>query len=606
MYRGLLFSKKIAVENNKTEQTRNEFIPHFIILAAFFFLLSQTWLRWGNLVIDTGRELWLPAELLKGKILYKDIVSFYGFLPAYLIASFYKLFGVSINTLAYTGIALTLIVSFTVYRIARFFLDQGFSTLLVINFLFVFAFGHYATSGIFNFILPYTFASTFFMAFTALSLYFFLKLIFSENKKNLLIWSLFLTAAFLCRLESALAVWPGFLLSGFILAVRQPKAERLKLFVYLLLPLFLTVLCYGLFFMSTHTFSTFKETFMGSIKAVGNTPISKEWSGLDNIPSSLSKISTSFLLHIAIFLGIAMSYRIASRSGNEDTASAQTIIPLLVTFLFVMVLKQFYVYELQYRCLTLVLFCGTFVYFFQALNRTSTHRSLGLLTLFTISFLVTYRIFLAPSPYQYGFVLLTLPLICYYIFFTDLLKTALEERFKIPSGLLHAAIAGFLIFMIVPFWKHSSNMYASHDKVTATSRGDIYYYSNEQSDIFWKSVNYLKKNTPGNSAVVVFPEGVGINFFAGRATPLRHHSFMPHDIKLFGEEKILSEIKSAKIDYIVIISRDTGEFGPASFGVDYAKKIQKWIDDNYVPIKQFGAKPYKSTAAGTLILKRKS
>ena len=593
------------MDYNGQKNETSELLPHLIILAAFFILLGQTWLKWGNLVIDTGRELWLPAELLKGKILYKDIVSFYGFLPPYFIAGLYKLFGVSINTLVYTGIALTLVVSFTVYRIARFFLDQGFSTLLVINFLFVFAFGHYATSGIFNFILPYTFASTFFMAFTALSLCFFLKFIFTGNKKNLLIWAIFLTAAFLCRLESALAVWPGFLLSGFILAVRRPKTERFKLFAYLLLPLFLTALCYGLFFISTHTFSAFKETFIGSIQAVGNTPISKEWSGLDNIPLSLSKISTSFLLHIAIFLGIAMSYRIASRSAGHNS-STQILIPLLVAFIFFMVLKQTFVYELQYRCLTLVLFCGTFAYFFQALSPDPERRSLGLLTLFTISFSVIYRIFLAPSPYQYGFVLLTLPLICYYIFFTELLKTALEERFKIPSGSLHAAIAGFMIFMIIPFWKHSSGNYGDHDKVIATSVGDLYCYDSAQSNIFWKNVNYLKENTPGNSSVAVFPEGVGINFFAGRATPLKHHSFMPHDIKLFGEDKMLSEIKAASIDYVIILSRDTSEFGPASFGVDYAKKIQKWIDDNYVPIKQFGAKPYKSTAAGTLILKRKS
>jgi hypothetical protein len=142
------------MESNGPKNKKSELLPHLIIIAAFFFLLSQTWLKWGDLIIDTGRELWLPAELLKGKLLYKDIVSFYGFLPPYLIAGLYKIFGISINTMVYTGIALTLIVSFTIYRIARFFLDQGFSTLLVLNFLFVLAFGCYINRAILNFILP--------------------------------------------------------------------------------------------------------------------------------------------------------------------------------------------------------------------------------------------------------------------------------------------------------------------------------------------------------------------------------------------------------------------------------------------------------------------
>jgi len=594
------------MKNNIANEGKNEFLPHLIILAAFFLLLSQTWFRWGNLIIDTGRELWLPGELLKGKILYKDIVSFYGFLPSYLIAGLYKIFGISINTLVYTGIALTLIVSFTVYRIARFFLDQGFSTLLVVNFLFVFAFGCYTSSAIFNFILPYSFASTFFTAFTALSLYYFLKFIFCGYKKNLVIWSILLTAAFLCRPESALAVWPAFLSGGFIPAIRQSKSERFKIFTYLLSPLFLAALCYGLFFLATHAFNDFKEMFVGGIKVIADAPVSKEWAGVDDVTSNLLQISLSFLLHIALFLGLAVSCRIASLSNSGKNTYTQTIIPLLAAFLFFAALRQSSAYDLQYSCLTLVLLCGTITYLFQALSQTVTSRSLGLLVLFSTSLLMTCRIFLAASPYQYGFFLLTMPLICYYIFFGDFFAAVLEKRFKIPQGTLSAAIAIFFILMIIPFWERSNNNYKKHDEAAHTSKGDFYYENNTQTAIFWKSVDYLKKHTSKNSTVVVFPEGVGINFFSERDAPIKHHSFLPHDIKLFNEDKMLSKIKAAKIDYIVILSRNTKEWGPESFGVDYAKKIQKWINDNYVPVKQFGAKPYASKAVGLLILKKKS
>jgi len=594
------------MENNTSANKKNEFLPCLIIISTFCFLLCQTWFRWGDLIIDTGRELWLPAELLKGKILYKDIVSFHGLLPPYLIAGLYKLFGVSVNTLIYTGIAITLIVSFTVYRIARFFLDQAFSTLIVLNFLFVCAFGCYIRCAIFNFILPYAFASTFFTMFTVLSIYFFLKFIFAGKKKNILIWALFLTAALLCRLESALAVWPAFGLSGLILAVRQQKVERCKLLAYLFLPLIITALCYGVFFLITHTFHDFCESSIMAIKATADTPMGKKGLGLDDVPSSLSQISLSFLLHIAVFFALAMLCRIVNKFQNGDKTFAQTIIPLLAAFLFFMALKQsFLLYEIQFRCLTLVLLCGTIAYFLQAVGRIPTNRSLGLFVLFAASSLITCRIFFAPSVHRYGFFLLTLPLLCYYCFFGDMLKNMLEVRFKIPFGPLHTAIACFFILMIIPYWETSNIVYARYSEFISTSKGDFRYSNYVQNNMFWKTIDYLKKNTPKSSTVVVFPEGVGINFFTERTMPLRYCNFIPPDIKLFGEDRMLAEMKAAKIDYIVILTRDTSDFGPTSFGVDYAKKIQKWIDDNYVPVKQFGAKPYASNAMGMLILKRK-
>jgi hypothetical protein len=213
--------------------------------------------------------------------------------------------------------------------------------------------------------------------------------------------------------------------------------------------------------------------------------------------------------------------------------------------------------------------------------------------------------FLATSHYWYGFYLLILPLVCYYVFFGDILKSALEDRFKIPKGLLSTAIASFLMLMIIPFWEHSSSYYKYHNKLAVTTKGNIYANNNLQTDIFWKTVDYLKNNTSANSTLAVFPEGVEINFFTDRLNPLKYYSFLPENINASGQDKILSEMRAVKIQYIVILTRDTSDSGPASFGVDYAQKIQKWIDANYIPVKQFGAKPYKSNAVGMLILKRK-
>jgi len=596
------------MDNNPTENKKSEFLPHLIILAAFFLLLSQTWLKWGSLIVDTGRELWLPGELLKGKVLYRDIVSYYGFLPAYLIAGLYEVFGIGINTLVYAGIAVTLITSFTVYRISRFFLDQGFSTLLVINFLFVFAFAGYCIYGIFNWILPYSFATTLFMMFTALSLYYFLKFIFWGNEQNLAIWTVFLTAAFLCRLESALTVWPAFFVTSLMPAIPRQNIRRFKMLTYTTSPLAASALLYGLFFAITHTFHAFWQMFTGSIHFHINTPFYRELMGTDNIPLSLSRISLSFLITIAVFIGLAIICRVTN-SLYKDESPVKTIIPILAAFIFFILIKQFSLYGIQYNCLILVLFCGTIAYLFQALNRTAAPRSIGLLILFTISFLIASRILLNTTPFEYGFFLLATPLICYYIFFADLFKNMLERHLKIPAEPLSAAIACFMILMIIPYWEFSRVNYNDYSRFVATAKGNRYCLHNAQTEVVCKTTDYIKNNTPQNSTVAVFPEGVGINFFTSRALPLKYHGFLPPDIRLFGEDKILSEIKAAKIDYIVIIARYTGDMGAGPFGIAYAQKIKKWIDDNYAPVKQFGTTPYISCkwcrCAGALILKKR-
>ena len=149
-----------------------------IVLGAFGYLLSVSWLKWGDIFLDTGRELWIPLQLMEGRVLYKDLFYEYGFFAPYFIALLYKLFGVTYLTAAGCGMGITLIVSLFLYKISRYYLNTVLSTFTVLTFLFVFAFGYYApSSNIFNFIIPYSFASTFFAMFTCMAFYFFIAFI---------------------------------------------------------------------------------------------------------------------------------------------------------------------------------------------------------------------------------------------------------------------------------------------------------------------------------------------------------------------------------------------------------------------------------------------
>src|ERR1700723_1718312 len=44
-----------------------------VLIAVWAALFYRTWATWGNLTIDSGHEMYVPAGLSTGKMLYRDI-----------------------------------------------------------------------------------------------------------------------------------------------------------------------------------------------------------------------------------------------------------------------------------------------------------------------------------------------------------------------------------------------------------------------------------------------------------------------------------------------------------------------------------------------------
>ena len=61
------------------------------MLAAL--MMWATWETWGNLSIDAGHELYVPAALSRGQTLYRDVWYHYGPAAPYLNGVLFSLFG---------------------------------------------------------------------------------------------------------------------------------------------------------------------------------------------------------------------------------------------------------------------------------------------------------------------------------------------------------------------------------------------------------------------------------------------------------------------------------------------------------------------------------
>ncbi len=93
------------------------------VIASFALGLAASWQRWGNPLVDSGRELNVPQRLLRGEMLYSDVGYIYGPLSPYLNALLYRMFHPSLWVIWGRGIVCTVVVLAMVYWIARQIMD---------------------------------------------------------------------------------------------------------------------------------------------------------------------------------------------------------------------------------------------------------------------------------------------------------------------------------------------------------------------------------------------------------------------------------------------------------------------------------------------------
>src|SRR2546421_131037 len=100
------------------------------IVVLFGGLTAFTWGHWGDLDIDSGREMYVPAAIAGGKVLYRDLWYPYGPVAPYLLAGLFRWFGASLYVLYSFGLATTLGFALLLFEVSRRFLPRAFAFLI--------------------------------------------------------------------------------------------------------------------------------------------------------------------------------------------------------------------------------------------------------------------------------------------------------------------------------------------------------------------------------------------------------------------------------------------------------------------------------------------
>ena len=127
------------------------------VLACFTLL---AWASWGKLelpILDVGREIEIPARLVAGQVLYRDVATYYGPLAYYANALALLLFGHHLEVFYTVGLVLALAATFLFYGLAHRLTNARWAALCTVCMLIYCALG----PGLFNFIVPYSYGAVY-------------------------------------------------------------------------------------------------------------------------------------------------------------------------------------------------------------------------------------------------------------------------------------------------------------------------------------------------------------------------------------------------------------------------------------------------------------
>ena len=189
-----------------------------VIGATALAMFVWSWETWPDVIVDFGRELYVPWRLSAGEVLYRDLAYFNGPLSPYLNSIWFRLFGTSIHVLAFANLAILFALCALMYTLLADIGSRISAFLASLFFVLVFAFSLLGMN--FNYISPYSHEMTHGLALSLAALFFLRQFVRSERMRDVGLSGLCLGLVFLTKPEvfvaalAATVVGLGLALSG--------------------------------------------------------------------------------------------------------------------------------------------------------------------------------------------------------------------------------------------------------------------------------------------------------------------------------------------------------------------------------------------------------
>ena len=559
-------------------------LPALLLLAALAaaaFLLHAGWGRWPDVLADFGRELFVPWRLSEGDVLYRDVACFDGPLPYVLNALWFRVFGAGLWTLVALNGVLLVAFGALLFRELRAVSSTLAAALALWFFTAVFALGQQTPIGNYSFLAPYAHGAThgLFLALGAMACA--RSLVERGGPSRAIACGLCLGAAFLTKAELFFAALVGVATT---LVLARERRHLAALASAALVP---PLVAFGLLATAMPASAAALGT-VGSWRGVFDAeltglPFYRRGMGFDAPAANLLLLLRAFgVLALAIGPAFLLGFALRGRPRAASRAALPVFLLTLVAWRLAPTDWR-WLARVQPIVLLVILAAGR-----PCLARLGSEperaRYRGFLAFAAFGLALLAKIVLDVRFGFYGFVL-AVPASCALLaFLVDWFPrlTFPEPRDPSCAGARAVGIAGVLAVTIACGWalaQKSAAWFAL--KEAPVGEGVDAFVADGRGRFVTRLRAELARRLAPEDTLLVLPEGVMLAYLERRRVSTPYHTHLPPELILFGEQRMLAALAASPPDAVVLVQRDTSEYGVPRFGADYGRELSAWIAARY-------------------------
>ena len=548
-----------------------------LILVVAIVLAWYTWGRWGDFQVDCGRELYVPSEIIRGKLLYRDIWYPYGPLAPYVGALLIAIFGPHLVVFYLFGITVAIGCAMLLFELGAMLEGSAVGLTAALALLSAgFA------PGFANYVFPYSYAATLGLALSLICALFTLGHLFGRWGYNLLLAGLAASLALLCKPEFGAACY---LMLAFVLVMEAVRGRSIRPLMHAVAAcapgVALWVAIYGWFFW------TLTPAFMTDFNWVG-------------LPGTSGKAYTDHLYYLdwqlvprqmlLLILSAAVSLRLwfllakASRRPRNVALAIIVAIAVACRFGFLVWAARAVAELLVFPEGMFFVGCAFVAYSTYELLSKSDRRRLGDTAFGIFAMVPALRVFEAITPYGYS-IYYAMPLFLVFVIAISRCIKAATPALSVDrqQGLVNYLLAAEVVILALICIPQTSE----HLAALETSWGAI-RLEPEEANVARQILAFMSEQKRDGRQVAVLPEAPILYALTGTEAPSRWYNLLPGFVSPSQEGIYISDLSRAAPEYILLTSRKSHEFGADYFGIDYNQKIYSWIESNYRVAGEFG------------------
>ncbi len=574
-----------------------------MVMLAFVVGAALSWRKWPDVLIDFGQQLYVPWRLSRGAGLYDNVSYVYGCLSVCYHAVLFKIFGVSLNVLLASNFFILMLLLAVIYRLYLKCSDEWTAVVIGLT-VTVFAFGQLLDVGNYNYLCPYSHEVFHGIVLAVLLIIGLTRWLQTGRKLFLALAGFGLGLVFLTKPEMFVGALAPFVAALVFQWRRVPIFELAG-------SLLLAVACgliplagFYLWFRSERDAGDALCAVCGAwlplLHSTGfKVPIYQQNMGLDapwfHIRQALIQIGA-----LAVMVALC-AWRL--------TRPALTALERVIFFAVIGGISINYGWHRTGAALPLLVIVAAVLWWREWLLALPDQRNRLIFPLLWLvfSFFLMAKLGFNPRISHYG-VFLAMPACLSAIYLLLYLLPRRLERSGLGAKSFRAAILIFLLAGLVRLAIQSGLFYKDKDFALGTGADRMMTYNpaiDPTGAAMSLAADWIEIHTASTNTLAVLPEGVMLNYLTRRDNPTPYAVFA-FEVWVFGEQTMLAAYEKNPPDYVVLIQRDSSEYGVPYFGLQkgFGFDLMQWVRRNYEPVDLIGGEPLKNGAFGIQILKR--